>query len=112
MPSSPSGGDLPPFQNETDELLGDENENEEETTRIDEQEGEELFGEAMERDYRAIPELDVYESEGMDSRAGDFSLSPGARREAEIEMRRRDRAERAAQGRMRRGLLYGIVEKI
>ncbi|XP_062522582.1 DNA replication licensing factor mcm2-like isoform X1 [Corticium candelabrum] len=110
MPSSPSGGDLPPFQNETDELLGDENENEEETTRIDEQEGEELFGEAMERDYRAIPELDVYESEGMDSRAGDFSLSPGARREAEIEMRRRDRAERAAQGRMRRGLLYDESE--
>ena len=35
-------------------------------------------------------------------------LSPGARAEAEREMRKRDREEGVAAGRMRRGLLYGI----
>lgn len=104
--SSP-GRDLPPFQDETEEILGDGNENEVENAPVDDQEGEELIGEGMERDYRPIAELDVYEEEGLD-KGDDFSeLSPGARREAEMEMRRRDRAERAAQGRLRRGLLYG-----
>ena len=114
--SSP-GRDLPPFADETaaEDILGDD-ENVAENVQIEEQEGEELFGERMERDYRAIPELDVYEAEGLDERE-DISdeLSPTARGEAEMEMRRRDRAERAAQGRMRRGLLYGMtkfVEKI
>lgn len=58
------------------------------------------------RDYRPIPELDIYEDVGADDEdIGD--LSPGARAEAEREMRKRDREEGVAAGRMRRGLLYG-----
>lgn len=58
------------------------------------------------RDYRAIPELDRYEHEGLDEDEDLSELSPGARAAAEEEMRRRDR-EMGAAGRMRRGLLYG-----
>lgn len=59
------------------------------------------------RDYRAIPELDRYEVEGLDLDDEDLSeLSPGARAAAEEAMRRRDR-EQGVTGRLRRGLLYG-----
>lgn len=58
------------------------------------------------RDYRAIPELDQYEAEGLDLDDEDLSeLSPGARAAAEEAMRRRDRVQ--GEGRLRRGLLYG-----
>lgn len=61
----------------------------------------------LSRDYRAIPELDRYEAEGLDLDDEDLSeLSPGARAAAEEEMRRRDR-EQGVSGRLRRGLLYG-----
>lgn len=48
-PSSP-GRDLPPFEDESD--LGNDN-NEEEPD-----DGENLFGDDMERDYRPMPNLD------------------------------------------------------
>jgi DNA replication licensing factor MCM2 len=59
------------------------------------------------RDYRAIPELDRYEAEGLDLDEDELSeLSPGARAAAEEAMSRRDR-EQGLSGRLRRGLLYG-----
>ncbi|KAI4827419.1 hypothetical protein KUCAC02_030813 [Chaenocephalus aceratus] len=83
MTSSP-GRDLPPFEDESEGLLGDE----------------------AVPDYRAIPALDQYEAEGLDLDDEDLSeLSPGARAAAEEAMRRRDR-EPGASGRLRRGLLY------
>uniref|UniRef100_A0A914RZI8 DNA replication licensing factor MCM2 n=1 Tax=Parascaris equorum TaxID=6256 RepID=A0A914RZI8_PAREQ len=55
------------------ELFGDENEVQEE------EEGENLFGDNMERDYRPQPELDVYSESGLDD-ASDFTeLSVSAR---------------------------------
>nr|XP_031532220.1 DNA replication licensing factor MCM2 [Vicugna pacos] len=54
LTSSP-GRDLPPFEDESEGLLGTEGPLEEE-----EEDGEELFGDGMERDYRARPELDFY----------------------------------------------------
>lgn len=57
------------------------------------------------RDYRAIPRLDTYEGANLDAEDYD-SMSPGARAEAERQMRRRDRQEALASGRMRPGLLY------
>ena len=58
------------------------------------------------RDYRAIPELDQYEREVVDEE--DFSdLSMNERLAAERDMRKRDREEAMASGRMRRGILYG-----
>ncbi|XP_010771363.1 DNA replication licensing factor MCM2 [Notothenia coriiceps] len=103
MTSSP-GRDLPPFEDESEGLLGDE------AVPVEEEEdgdGEELIGDGMERDYRAIPALDQYEAEGLDLDDEDLSeLSPSARAAAEEAMRRRDR-EPGASGRLRRGLLYG-----
>ena len=58
------------------------------------------------RDYRPIPQLDVYEDSGAEEDLSE--LSPGARAEAEREMRKRDRDEGVVSGRMRRGLLYGV----
>ncbi|TMS19425.1 DNA replication licensing factor mcm2 [Larimichthys crocea] len=76
MTSSP-GRDLPPFEDESEGLLGDGQLPGEEEEDGD---GEELIGDGMERDYRAIPALDQYEAEGLDLDDEDLSeLSPGAR---------------------------------
>ncbi|XP_066554425.1 DNA replication licensing factor MCM2 [Amia ocellicauda] len=98
LTSSP-GRDLPPFEDESEGLLG------EEALPEEEEDGEELIGDGMERDYRAIPELDQYEGEGLDDDEDLSELSPGARAAAEEAMRRRDEASGLG-GRMRRGLLY------
>ncbi|KAI5607553.1 DNA replication licensing factor MCM2, partial [Silurus asotus] len=96
LTSSP-GRDLPPFEDESEGLLGDHEPEEEE------EDGEELFGNQLEGDYRPIPELDRYEAEGLDDE--DLSeLSPGARARAEAAMN--DRDKRIGIGRMGRGLLY------
>merc|ERR1712223_1486143 len=96
--SSP-GRDLPPFEDE--ELLGEPRHEEEE-----EDDGEELFGDNMENDYRPMPGLDRYDRDLLDE--DDFQMmSEGDRAAAEAAMRQRDRTEgRRADGRMRRGLLY------
>lgn len=61
------------------------------------------------RDYRPIPALDVYDPAALDD--DDFDeMAPEARQEAERLMRKRDREEAAARGRLHRGLLYGTVE--
>uniref|UniRef100_A0A665U6J0 DNA replication licensing factor MCM2 n=1 Tax=Echeneis naucrates TaxID=173247 RepID=A0A665U6J0_ECHNA len=102
LTSSP-GRDLPPFEDESEGLLGEGHlPNEEE----EDGDGEELIGDGMERDYRAIPALDRYEQEGLDLDDEDLSeLSPGARAAAEEAMRKRDR-EQGISGRLRIGLLY------
>lgn len=61
----------------------------------------------MFRDYQPIPELDRYEGEGLDENEDISDLSMSERLAAEREMRKRDRDEMAATGRMRPGLLYG-----
>ncbi|XP_047099077.1 DNA replication licensing factor Mcm2 [Schistocerca piceifrons] len=56
----------------------------------EESDGEELFGDNMENDYRAIPKLDRYADEGLD----DFDYDPismADRLAAEITMKRRER---------------------
>lgn len=69
-----------------------------------ESEGEDLFGDNMERDYRPIPHQDRYDPEILDdSDVSEVSLQ--TRREAELQMRMRDRQE-GRTGRMRKGLLY------
>jgi len=61
------------------------------------------------RDYQAMPELDRYDVEGIDDNAELSDLSMSERMAAEREMRKRDREEMAATGRMRPGLLYGQI---
>ncbi|KAJ2953647.1 hypothetical protein O0L34_g1258 [Tuta absoluta] len=70
----------------------------------EEEDGEELFNDNMEADYRPMPALDRYDAEDLDDEDYD-AMSVGDRVAAEQELRRRDREE----GRMRRddrGLLY------
>nr|XP_053629692.1 DNA replication licensing factor mcm2-like [Cherax quadricarinatus] len=94
--SSP-GRDLPAFEDESD-LLGND-------LPVEEEDGEELFGDNMENDYRHIPELDVYDRDNLDD--SEYSMmSEGDRAAAEAQMRVRDRDEGRITGRMRRGLLY------
>ncbi|XP_066943700.1 DNA replication licensing factor mcm2 isoform X2 [Macrobrachium rosenbergii] len=94
--SSP-GRDLPAFEDESD-LLGND-------VPVEEEDGEELFGDNMENDYRHIPELDVYDRDNLDD--SEYSMmSEGDRVAAETQMRKRDRDEGRLTGRMRRGLLY------
>lgn len=60
------------------------------------------------RDYRPIPELDVYEAEGLALDDEDVEeLTASQREAAERVMRQRDRELEQGMGRMRRGLLYG-----
>ncbi|XP_050717244.1 DNA replication licensing factor mcm2-like [Eriocheir sinensis] len=95
--SSP-GRDLPAFEDESD-LIGNDAPVEEE------EDGEELFGDNMENDYRHIPELDVYDRDNLDD--SEYSmLSEGDRVAAETHMRKRDRDEGRPAGGMRRGFLY------
>ncbi|XP_068172376.1 DNA replication licensing factor MCM2 isoform X2 [Antennarius striatus] len=100
LTSSP-GRDLPPFEDESEGLLG-----EGQLPGEEEDDGEDLIGDGMERDYRAISVLDQYEAEGLDLDDEDLSeMSPGIRAAAEEAMRKRDR-EQGVSGRLRRGLLY------
>lgn len=79
-----------PFRDEdnaADEVLGNGGGEEEED------EGEDLFGEGMEDDYRVMPELDRYDPEGIDQE-GDYSdLDIDERMAAEREMKMRDKRE-------------------
>ncbi|XP_054711907.1 DNA replication licensing factor mcm2-like [Uloborus diversus] len=92
--------DLPAFEDESELIggVGDEQD-------AMEEDGEELFGDNLEADYRAIPALDQYDPDVLDD--SEYSaLSESDRRAAEEEMRARDRDEGRPTGRMRRGLLF------
>lgn len=96
LTSSP-GRDLPPFE--------DESEMDQNGVVEEEEDGEELFGDNLEQDYRPIPALDVYDQEGLDEE--DYSdISESQRAAAEREIRQREKEEGVPFGRMRRGLMY------
>jgi len=80
-------GDFEPFEDE-DEILGDQTVRDE----AEEEDGEELFGDNMENDYRPMPELDHYDPAMLDDEDDFSEMSQGDRFAAESEMRRRDRA--------------------
>lgn len=65
------------------------------------------------RDYRHIPELDVYEPEGLATDDEDVEeLTASQREAAERAMRQRDREMEHGLGRMRSGLLYGVFSNV
>ncbi|KAI6175615.1 DNA replication licensing factor MCM2 [Aphelenchoides bicaudatus] len=82
-------GDTPGTQEEIEiaELLGDESQE-----FVDEEvaDGEDLFGDDMDRDYRDQPELDILSASGLDDGTDISEMSAGARRAAEREMAERD----------------------
>ncbi|KAJ1361759.1 hypothetical protein KIN20_037409 [Parelaphostrongylus tenuis] len=67
-----------------DELFNNENND------VEEEEGENLFGDDMERDYRPQPEFDVYSWSDMDDASDIQELSASAGQAAEREMAQRD----------------------
>uniref|UniRef100_UPI00358E0689 DNA replication licensing factor MCM2 n=1 Tax=Myxine glutinosa TaxID=7769 RepID=UPI00358E0689 len=97
--SSP-GRDRPPFEDETDALLGADGDEDADES------GEGLFENNMERDYRPISGLDQYEPEGMDDADSMSELSFGARIEVEEKLDKRDRDQGWGASRTGRGLLY------
>ena len=74
---------LPPFEDE--DLIGEPRNEEEE-----EEDGEELFGDNMENDYRPMPALDRYDPNILDEDDYDM-MSESDRAAAEASMRKRDR---------------------
>ncbi|XP_014598435.1 PREDICTED: DNA replication licensing factor Mcm2 [Polistes canadensis] len=87
MMTSPAPEIDEPFEDES-ALLDEENDI---NNQQEEEEGEELFGDNMEADYRPMPALDRYDPAMLDD--DEYSeLSQGDRAAAEREMRRRDRA--------------------
>eukprot|EP00055_Hartaetosiga_balthica_P011307 m.50870 g.50870 ORF g.50870 m.50870 type:complete len:903 (+) comp7538_c0_seq1:90-2798(+) len=91
-PSSPPGSEgQDQYEDETEGLRQDEALPFSEPMHddLEEEEGEELFGENMERDYREIKHLDTYDPQMLDEE--DYEdLSLDARRVAEREMAKRD----------------------
>lgn len=83
-----AAGDERPFvDNDADELLGNAARDPEE-----DDEGEDLFGDRMEDDYRIMPELDRYDPEEVDQ--DDFSeMDIEDRVAAERAMKMRDKRE-------------------
>jgi len=67
-------GDFEPFENE-DEILGDQTVRDE----AEEEDGEELFGDNMENDYRPMPELDHYDPAMLDDEDDFSEMSQGDR---------------------------------
>jgi len=90
-----------PFEDETEQLR------QQDDNIVDddqEGEGEDLIGDGMEDDYRAIPELDNYDAQDLADEAEEVEdLSPGARRLAERSMKKRDKASARGAGQGRGG---------
>lgn len=79
-----------PFEDEG--LLGDERSQDDIVQEEEEEDGEELFGDNMEADYRPMSALDRYDRNLMDDDQEYSELSQGDRAAAEAAMRKRDRA--------------------
>ena len=66
----------------------------------DDEDGEDLFAEGMERDYRRNAILDEYDPTAVDDEGDYGTMDPAARRAAEARMRQRDRQEARLAGRL------------
>ncbi|XP_065339105.1 DNA replication licensing factor Mcm2 [Cloeon dipterum] len=75
--------------NDESELIGNDDIPSQEPQEVEE-DGEELFGDNMEADYRPMPALDRYDANLLDEEDYD-AMSPGTRAAVEQELRRRDR---------------------
>ncbi|CAJ0959566.1 unnamed protein product, partial [Mesorhabditis belari] len=96
--ASRNNGDNDDNDEVREEIFGDEPE-------IEEEDGEDLFGDDMMRDYREQPELDRFSESGLDDASDADEDDPSARRRAEEEMNRRDGAVDYGE------LLFGDIEE-
>uniref|UniRef100_A0A2S2R8N4 DNA replication licensing factor MCM2 n=1 Tax=Sipha flava TaxID=143950 RepID=A0A2S2R8N4_9HEMI len=92
-PFMQDGADSSPVRNLDDEVLSEADVlSLSQFDDPEEEDGEELFGDNLERDYRPIPALDRYDGDVLDEDDYD-NMSPGARAAAERELQRRDLEE-------------------
>jgi DNA replication licensing factor MCM2 len=119
-PSSPVDNDQPieetnePFRDEgdEDEDLANEILGEQAAVAEEEEDGEDLFGDNMEDDYRHIPELDKYDAEDVDQ--NDYSdMDIEDRVAAERELKKRDKMEGRSniRGKIKDSLLYSELSE-
>ncbi|KDR16761.1 DNA replication licensing factor Mcm2 [Zootermopsis nevadensis] len=97
--------DMEPFEDES-EIFGGDAQSDGRHADEEEEDGEELFGDNLEADYRPMPALDRYEPDVLDDEEYD-DISQTERAAAEAVMRRRDREEEIL---TRRGDLELIYE--
>lgn len=76
-------------------------------SEAEEEDGEELIGDNMMEDYRAIPELDRYDADGIDDEEVE-EMDQATRIRAEREMRRRDMEAARRAGRTPAALQFGM----
>ncbi|RNA02460.1 DNA replication licensing factor mcm2, partial [Brachionus plicatilis] len=101
-----------PFQDEgqdedlANEVLGDT------AAEPEEEDGEDLFGDNMEDDYRPVPELDTYDGADLDQEDYD-AMDIEDRVRAEREMKKRDKKEGRSniKGRIKDSLLYSELSE-
>ncbi|EDQ91507.1 uncharacterized protein MONBRDRAFT_36175 [Monosiga brevicollis MX1] len=116
-PPRDSQDGLDPFPDETEELARQEASDvpySHDGVEEEEGEGEDLFGDDMGADYRAIEQLDRYDPEMLDDASDISELSQNQRAEAERLMRARDRRmgmQVRGRSRMPRGLGFGDDEE-
>ncbi|ORX51728.1 MCM-domain-containing protein [Hesseltinella vesiculosa] len=107
---SPGPSDIPPsspapffseadFRNDVDDLLEDEDDN-----------GVDLFGSDMERDYMRNDEQDQYEHVGVDDDEYD-AMDPAQRRMVDAKLGRRDAVLQREQGRMAAAFMDGLEDE-
>ncbi|CAF0725419.1 unnamed protein product [Brachionus calyciflorus] len=102
-----------PFRDEGDEDEDMANEVLGDTANVEEEDdGEDLFGDNMEDDYRPVPELDKYDGEGLDQEDYD-DMDIEDRIRAEREMKKRDVKEGRSniKGRIKDSLLYSELSE-
>lgn len=95
-----------PFRDEgVEEILGEQMNEEDD-------DGEDLFGDNLEDDYKPVPELDKYEGDDIDQEEYD-DMDIGDRNAVERELQKRDKREgrSVTQGRIKDSLLYSELSE-
>jgi DNA replication licensing factor MCM2 len=103
-----------PFRDEPADLAANGIDMDGDGDEEDEEDGEDLFGDNMEDDYRRVDELDRYDPEGLDQENDFDAMEIDERMAAEREMRKRDRREGRStitQGKIKDSLLYSELSE-
>lgn len=106
--------ELPPFSEDSDfevNELPSEFQDLPDDDEIDEDEGVDLFGESLERDYRENPKKDQYENIGIDDDSNLHELDIGERAVIDAKLKRRDRERARLEGHLPAAFMDGKTKK-
>jgi len=99
-----------PFADEAEEDINADREDDA-LAAEEEEDGEDLFGDNMENDYRPVPELDKYEGDDLDEENDYDAMDVEDRVAAERQMAKRDKREGRATGKIKESLLYSEMSE-